>query len=250
MLERLLKFSITHRGFVVLATVVAAAIGAYSLRALPIDAVPDITNNQVQINTLVPSLSPVEVEKQITFTIETSLAGIPGLEYTRSLSRNGFSQVTAVFRDDVSIYFARQQVAERLTEARELLPRGAEPRMGAISTGLGEVYMWTVEYEHPGGVGGTIRDGEPGWQSDGTYLTPEGERLRTDFERAAYLRTVEDWIIRPQLKNVEGVAGVDAIGGYVKQYHVQPDPRKLVAHEVSFHDLITALEQNNLSTGA
>ena len=137
MLESLLKFCIAHRGFVVLATLALAAVGVNSLRQLPIDAVPDITNNQVQINTVVPSLSPVEVEKQVTFPIETALAGIPGLEYTRSLSRNGFSQVTAVFRDDVSVYFARQQVGERLTEAREGLPQGAEPRMGAISTGLG-----------------------------------------------------------------------------------------------------------------
>jgi len=250
MLDRLLSFSIAHRGFVVLATLALAAIGLHSLQQLPIDAVPDITNNQVQINTLVPSLSPVEVEKQVTFPIETALAGIPGLEYTRSLSRNGFSQVTAVFQDAVSIYFARQQVSERLTEARDSLPQGAEPRMGAISTGLGEIYMWTVEFEHPHGEGAQARVGEPGWQPDGTYLTPEGEFLRTPLEQAAYLRTVQDWIIRPQLKGVPGVAGVDAIGGYVKQYHVQPDPRQLVAYGLTFHDLLEALERNNLSTGA
>lgn len=250
MLERLLGFSIDHRGFVLLATLALAAIGAHSLQQLPIDAVPDITNNQVQINTLVPSLSPVEVEKQVTFPVETALAGISGLEYTRSLSRNGFSQVTAVFRDDVSIYFARQQVAERLAEAKEGLPPEAEPRMGAISTGLGEIYMWTVEYEHPGGTGADAQSGEIGWQPDGSYLTPEKELLRSPVELAAYLRTVEDWLIRPQLKGVVGVAGVDSIGGYVKQYHVQPDPRKLVAYRLSFHELMSALEQNNVSTGA
>ena len=249
MLERLLKVSILHRGFVVLVVLVFAGIGLLSLQRLPIDAVPDITNNQVQINTVVASLSPVEVEKQITFPIETALAGIPGLESTRSLSRNGFSQVTAVFQDDVSIYFARQQVAERLTEARESLPSGAEPRMGAISTGLGEIYMWTVEYHQPD-TSQTAQAGDPGWQPDGSYLTPEGEVLQTALERAAYLRTVQDWIIRPQLKGVGGVAGVDAIGGYVKQYQVQPDPRKLVAHGFTFHDLIEALERNNMSTGA
>ena len=119
------------------------------MQRLPIDAVPDITNKQVQINTLAPALSPIDIERQVTFPIETALAGISGLEYTRSLSRNGFSQVTAVFRDDVDIYFARQQVNERLSQARESLPPGAEPIMGAISTGLGEVYMWTVEYAHP-----------------------------------------------------------------------------------------------------
>jgi len=250
MLNELLAFSIRNRVAVVFAVAVLAAIGIHSLRTLPIDAVPDITNNQVQINTVVPSFSPVEIEKQVTFPIETALAGIPGLSYTRSLSRNGFSQVTTVFADDVSIYFARQQVSERLTEARESLPPGAEPRMGAISTGLGEVYMWTVEYEHPRGEGATKTDGAPGWQGDGTYLTPEGERLATPVEQAAYLRTVQDWIIRPQVKSVTGVAGVDTIGGYVKQYHVQPDPRKLVAFGLTFSDLLEALERNNLSTGA
>ena len=250
MLERVLRFSIVHRSLVVLLTLVAGTFGVYSLTRLPIDAVPDITNNQVQINTLTPSLSPVEVEKQVTFIVETALAGIPGLNYTRSLSRNGFSQVTAVFGDDVDIYFARQQVAERLSAARENLPASAEPRMGPISTGLGEVYMWTVDYEHPDGEGAAVSEGSPGWQSDGSYLTPEGEHLRTEIEKAAYLRTVQDWIIRPQLKGVTGVAGVDAIGGYVKQYHVQPDPRQLVAHGLTFQDLLEALERNNVSTGA
>ena len=173
------------------------------------------------------------------------------MPYTRSLSRNGFSQVTAVFDDDVDIYFARQQVNERLTEARESLPPGAEPQMGPISTGLGEIYMWTVEYEHPEGRAQPVTDGEPGWQPDGSYLTPEGERLR-DAARAGRVsaRTVQDWIIRPQLKSVTGVAGVDAIGGYVKQYHVQPDPTKLVAYGLTFDDVLTALERNNVSTGA
>ncbi len=250
MLERLLRFSIQNRWLIVLFTIGIAAVGVFSLTRLPIDAVPDITNNQVQINTMHPALSPVEIETQVTFPIETALAGIPGLEYTRSLSRNGFSQVTAVFEDDVDIYFARQQVNERLGEARESLPPGAEPRMGAISTGLGEIYMYTVEYEHPDGAGAKIVDGQPGWQSDGAYLTPEGNRLDSDFTRAAYLRTVQDWIIRPQLKGVKDVAGVDSIGGYVKEYHVQPDPMKLVSYGLTFHDVIEALERNNASTGA
>lgn len=250
MLDRILRFSIERRSTVLVAVAALALLGVFSLTRLPIDAVPDITNNQVQINTLVPSLSPIEAEKQVTFPIETALSGIPGLLYTRSLSRNAFSQVTAVFGDDVTIYFARQQVAERLTEARENLPAGAEPKMGAISTGLGEIYMWAVEYEHPDGQGADVLPGEPGWQSDGSYLTPEGESLRSEVERAAYLRTVEDWVIRPQIKSVSGVAGVDAIGGYVKQYNVEPDPRKLVAYGLTFHDLLEALERNNLSTGA
>ncbi|MBN8542737.1 MAG: CusA/CzcA family heavy metal efflux RND transporter [Alphaproteobacteria bacterium] len=250
MIERILGFSLHHRYLIALLTAAVAVFGIYSLKNLPIDAVPDITNNQVQINTIAPAFSPMEVEKQVTFLVETALAGIPGLEYTRSISRNGFSQVTAVFHDDVDIYFARAQVNERIAEAKESLPEGVDPKMGAISTGLGEIYMWTVEYEHPRGKGAEIKDGKAGWQSDGSYLTPEGQRLKTDVELASYLRTVQDWIIRPQLKGVKGVAGVDVIGGYVKQYHVQPNPEKLVALGLSFSDVVNVLERNNTSIGA
>jgi cobalt-zinc-cadmium resistance protein CzcA len=250
MLERLLGFSIRHRVMMVLATVALAVIGGYSLTQLPIDAVPDITNQQVQINTLSPGLSPTDAEKQVTFPIETALAGIRGLDYTRSLSRNGFSQVTAVFHDEVDIYFARQQVNERLLEARENIPPGTEPKMGPIATGLGEIYMWTVEYVHPSGRDAEVKDSAAGWQRDGSYLTPEGQSLRHPFEQAAYLRTVQDWIVRPQVKTVAGVAGVDAIGGYVKQYHVQPEPSRLLAYDLTFEDLIAALERNNASVGA
>ncbi|MBK8269341.1 MAG: efflux RND transporter permease subunit [Planctomycetes bacterium] len=168
MLETILHFSIRNRWLIVLFTIIVAAIGVNSLIKLPIDAVPDITNNQVQINTEYPALSPVEVEKQITFPIEVSFAGIPGLQSTRSLSRNGFSQVTAIFDDDVDIYFARQQVFERLSQAGDSLPPGAEPVMGPIATGLGEELMYTVEYEHPDGEGALKTDGRPGWQNDGS----------------------------------------------------------------------------------
>jgi cobalt-zinc-cadmium resistance protein CzcA len=250
MLEALLHFSIKNRWLVVILTAVVAAVGFFQLKKLPIDAVPDITNNQVQINAVAASLSPFEVEQQVTFPMENALAGIPGLQYTRSLSRNGFSQVTAVFDDRVDIYFARQQVGERLREAAGALPPGVETVMGPIATGLGEVYMYTVEYEHPHGKGATIEDGKVGWQSDGSYLSPEGRRLTTEVELASYLREVQDWIIRPQLKGVKDVAGVDAIGGFVKQYHVQPDPMKLVSYGLTFHNVIEALEKNNVSTGA
>ncbi|MEO6027254.1 MAG: CusA/CzcA family heavy metal efflux RND transporter [Candidatus Binatia bacterium] len=249
MLERILRFSIRQRAAVVSIVAMVAALGLLALRDLPIDAVPDITNRQVQINATASSLSPVEVEKQVTFPIETALAGIPGLEYTRSFSRNGFAQVTAVFADRVDIYFARQQVAERLAATDDALPAETRTSMGPISTGLGEIVMWTVEYARSSGKT-PVRVGEAGWQSDGAYLTPEGEYLRTDRERAGYLRTVQDWIIRPQLKSVPGVAEVDANGGYVKQYHVVPDVRALTAYGLSFHDVLTALERNNLSTGA
>jgi len=250
MLESILHFSIKNRWLVLLLTAMLGALGVYSLKKLPIDAVPDITNNQVQINAVAPSLSPIEVEKQVTFTIENALAGIPGLQSTRSLSRNGFAQITAVFEDDVNIYFARQQVSERLGEAKESLPPGVEPVMGPIATGLGEIYMYTVEYEHPHGKGATLAPGKPGWQREGVYLTPEGRTLTSDLELASYLREVQDWIIRPQLKGVKDVAGVEAIGGYVKQYHIQPDPMKLVSYGLSFAEVIDAIEKNNLSTGA
>jgi heavy metal efflux system protein len=249
MIERVLTFSVRQRWFVVLLTAMAAGWGIWSLVRLPIDAVPDITNNQVQINTVATALSPSEIEKQVTLPVETSLAGIPGLEYTRSMSRNGFSQVTAVFSDRTDIYFARQQVGERLTDVRKTLPPGIEPHMGPITTGLGEIYVWLVRYL-PANERAAVRDGQPGWQSDGSYLTPEGQRLRNDFERVTYLRTVQDWIIRPQLRHTSGVAGIDAIGGYVKQYHVQPDPSQLNALGISFGELAEAIERNNTSRGA
>ncbi|MGG5811632.1 efflux RND transporter permease subunit [Falsiroseomonas sp. CW058] len=251
MIDRILTLSVQHRWVVVLLTALAVVVGAMALTRLPIDAVPDITNNQVQINTVAPSLSPVEVERQVTFPIENAMAGIAGLRSTRSLSRNGFSQVTAVFDDGVDIYFARQQVLERLATARESMPAGVEPKMGAISTGLGEIYMWSVEFAPEGDPARPApRDGQPGWQTDGSYLTPEGERLTDDFRRAAYLRTLQDWVIRPQLRTVRGVAGVDSIGGYEKQYHVQPHPARLVALGLTFQDVVNALERNNASVGA
>ncbi len=250
MIERILAFSLQHRFLVVLLVAAASAFGITALQKLPIDAVPDITNNQVQINTEAPALSPSEIEKNVTFPIETALAGIPGLTYTRSLSRNGFSQVTAVFEDGMDVYFARTQITERLSMARENLPPGTEPKMGAVSTGLGEIYMWTVRYTHPRGQGAEIKEGAPGWQSDGSYLTPEGLRLKQSFELAMYLRTVQDWIIRPQLKGVTGVAEIDAIGGYEQQFQVQPDPQKLLSLGLTFADVITAIERNNTSVGA
>lgn len=249
MLERILDLSLRHRHLVVVLVLAACVLGVFSLKKLPIDAVPDITNNQVQINTLLPGLGPEDMEKQVTFPVESALAGIPGLESTRSLSRNGFSQVAAIFRDDVDIYFARNQVSERLGEVRESLPGGAQPRMGAISTGLGEVTMWAVKFAHPGGQGASVKDSEPGWQSDGSYLTPEGEVLRTEVARQAWLRTVQDWIIKPQLKGLPGVAGIDSIGGHEKQYVVQPDPLKLRAYGLSIAELSTALESANRSQG-
>jgi cobalt-zinc-cadmium resistance protein CzcA len=247
LIATILSFSVHRRWLVVLAAIMLCGIGVVAMTRLPIDAVPDITNNQVQINTYAPSLSPVDVEKQITYPIETALAGIPGLDYTRSLSRNAFSQVTAVFTDRTDVYFARNQINERLSEIRDGLPPGATLRLGPVATGLGEIYMWAVRYAPRGDA---VVDGKPGWQTNGAYLTPEGQNLHTPLEREAFLRTVQDWIIKPQLRNVPGVAGIDVSGGFQKQYHVQPDPAKLMALDLGFDDVIAALSANNLNRGA
>ena len=224
MLERIIEFSIRQRVVVLLATIAIAGIGVYSFTRLPIDAVPDITNVQVQINTNVPALSPVEVEQQVTFPIEWSMGGLPKVEQIRSISRYGLSQVTVVFEDGVDIYWARQLVGERLTEARESLPAGlADPQMGPISTGLGEIYMWSVEAVGP--------------KPDGSEYTQQD------------LRTVQDWIIRPQLRTVNGVTEVNSIGGYEKQFHINPDMAKLMSHGLSLRDLMQAIAENNANAG-
>ena len=233
MIEKVLHFSIRYPLLILLFTLAATGYGFYCLTRLPIDAVPDITNNQVQINASVPGFSPTQMEKQVTYLIETSLAGTPGLEMTRSLSRNGFAQVTAIFRDDVNLYFARQQINERLNELKESLPANSAVRMGPVSTGLGEVYMWTVDYTHP----------------NKPFRTPEGRLLKNEFEKSAYLREVQDWIIKPQMKGVPGLADVDSIGGYIKQYHVQPDMEKMMALGLSLDQLIDILRKNNFSSG-
>jgi heavy metal efflux system protein len=248
MIDRIVTFSVERRWFILLITLIAAVIGAVSLSRLPIDAVPDITNNQVQVNISAPALSPELVETQVAFPIETALSGIQGLEYTRSLSRNGFSQITAVFDDSTDIYFARQQVAERLRTAEENLPEGVTPTMGPIATGLGEVYMWTVHFEHRDED--THKPGEPGLQPDGSYITPEGERLVEEADQATYLRTVQDWIVSPLLRNTQGLAGVDSIGGYVKQFQVIPNVQQLSAIGMNLTDLASALEANNVGVGA
>jgi heavy metal efflux system protein len=246
MIEWIIDFAIRRRWVVVTTAFLVVLLGAYALTHVPIDAVPDITNKQVQINTIAPSLSPVEIEKQITFPIEAALAGVPGLENTRSLSRNGFSQITAVFTEATDIYLARQQIGERLMEVRARLPRGIEPHLGPISTGLGEIYMWTVDFS-----GKPVeRDGMPGLQQDGRFLTPDGQLLDGEIEKSAYLRTVQDWIVKPQIKMVPGVAGVDSIGGYLKQYQVNPDAAKLIALGLTFADVTQAVEANNVSRGA
>ena len=226
MFDRIIRFAIEHRWLVILAVFGMAAIGVYSYQKLPIDAVPDITNVQVQINTSASGYSPLEVEQRVTFPIETVMAGLPGLEQTRSLSRYGLSQVTVIFKDGTDIYFARQLVNQRIQEARENLPQGTSPMMGPISTGLGEIYLWTVESE-PGAK-----------KADGTPYTP------TD------LREVQDWIIKPQLRQVPGVTEINSIGGFAKEYHITPDPAKLSSYGLTLKDVVAAIEQNNGNVGA
>lgn len=250
MIERILAFAVSARWLVVGVTALVAGYGVWQISVLPIDALPDITNKQVQINAAAPTLGPEEVEKRVTFAIETAISGLAGVESTRSFSRNGFSQVTAIFDERANLYFMRQQVAERLAQAKASLPDGVEPQMGPVSTGLGEIFMYTVEFEHPDGTGAPIDDGHPGWQSDGSFLTEDGERLADEVARLAYLRTVQDWIVRPQLRTVRGVADIDSLGGYEKEYVVEPDPTRLTAYGISYAELARALEAANLSVGA
>lgn len=226
MLDTILRFSIQRTGIVVLLVLALAALGGWSFTKLPIDAVPDITNVQVMINTEAPGFTPLEVEQRISYPLETSLAGLPGLSQTRSVSRYGLSQVIAVFSDGTDIYFARQLVNERLSAARSELPNGVEPEMGPIATGLGEIFMFTV-------------DAEPGaTDANGKVITP------TD------LRAVHDWIIRPQLMRVPGVVEVNPIGGYEREILVAFDPARLLAFKLTQADVVSAIEANNSNQGA
>ena len=177
------------------------------------------------------------------------MAGIPGLQSTRSLSRNGFSQITVIFTDQTDIYFARQQVSERMAQAAEDLPEGVEPMLSPITTGLGEVLMWTVDFV-PFNSQNLSKPGQPGWQAGGTYLTPEGQLLTTPQARATYLRTVQDWIIAPRMRTAPGLAGVDVNGGYVKEYAIRPDAARLAGYGLSLDDLIQAVDRANTQAGA
>lgn len=242
-----LDIAIRFRWATLVLTAMVIALGAWNLLKLPIDAVPDITNNQVQINTVAPALSPSQVEAQVTFPVETGLQGIEGLDMTRSISRNGFSQVTAIFSESTDIYFARAQISERLGALGSSLPPGAEPSMGPLSTGLSEILMWNLSFAPRDQA---TKSGQAGWQPDGMFLTPQGELLDDPVSRQAYLRTVQDWIVAPAMRTVPGVADVDSIGGYEKQFVVQPDPARLASFGLRFRDLVDALEAANVIVGA
>ena len=226
MIEPIIQYSIRHRWLILLAVLFAAALGVYNYQRLPIDAVPDITNVQVQINTEAPGFSPLEAEQRVTFVVETAMGGLPRLEYTRSLSRYGLSQVTVVFKDGTDIYFARQLIAERLQQVRSQLPQGLDPQMGPIASGLGEIFTYIVEAK-----AGALRE-------DGRPYSP------------ADLREIQDWVIKPQLRNLPGVIEVNTLGGFEKQFHVTPEPAKLISYGLTMHDLMKALEMNNQNVGA
>ena len=226
MLESIINFSLRRRGLVLALTLVLAGLGVWNFTLLPIDAVPDITNIQVTVNTAAPGYTPLEVEQRVTFPVETAMAGMPQLAYTRSVSRYGLSQVTIIFEEGTDIYFARQQVGERRNAAKGNLPASLEPTLGPIATGLGEIFMFTV-------------DAEPG------ALNPDGSPVSpTD------LRSVHDWIIRPQLLRVPGVVEVNPIGGFKKEILVAPEPAKLLAFGLTYTDVLNALQQNNDNRGA
>ncbi|WP_115513705.1 MULTISPECIES: efflux RND transporter permease subunit [Xanthomonas] len=222
MLENIIRASIAHRWLVILLVLGLSGLGIWNYGRLSIDAVPDITNVQVQINTEAPGYSPLESEQRVTFPLETALAGLAKLEYTRSISRYGLSQVTVIFEDGTDVYFARQQVAERIQQAAASLPEGLKPTMGPVTTGLGEIFMYTVEAE------------------------PGAEDKWTPTE----LRTLQDWVVRPQLRNLKGVTEVNTIGGYVRQFHITPDPTKLQAYGLTLQDVLDAVSKSNANVGA
>ncbi len=226
MIDSILRLAIERRYLFLSLIFIVIGIGVWSYQKLPIDAVPDITNVQVQINTAAPGYSPLEAEQRITYPVETALYGLPKLAYTRSLSRYGLSQVTVVFEEGTDIYAARNLIDNRLGAIQSVLPPGIEPEMGPISTGLGEIFMYTVQASPDA----TMTNGQP-------------------YDATA-LREIQDWIIKPQLAQVKGVIEINSIGGFNKQYHVTPDPKKLLYYRISVEDLVNALQANNDNRGA
>ena len=226
MLSKLLEFSVRQRVFVLLATLVLVGIGIYSALRLPIDAVPDITNVQVQVNTSVPALAPEEIEKLVTFPIENEMAGIPGLTELRSLSKFGLSQVTLVFEEGTDIFRSRQLVSERLQTVVEELPPGLTPKLAPISTGLGEIYYYVVEYA-----------------ADAT------NKPATREAQLMELKLIHDYQIKPRLRSTPGLAEVNSQGGYEKQIVIQPNPEKLKSVGMSFSEIADAIGENVENAG-
>ncbi len=226
MIQNILRLSLSRPWMMMVFGLLILGVGVWQTLRLPVDAVPDITNVQIQINTAAPGYSPLESEQRITYPVETAMAGLPQLEYTRSLSRYGLSQVTVVFEEGTDIYWARQQVAERLQMARQDIPPGIEPEMGPIVSGLGEIFSYTVK-------------------ATGEALNADGKPYTAED-----LRTIQDWVIKPQLLKVKGVTEINTIGGFVREYQVAPDLVKLLAFKLTLDDLADALERNNANIGA
>ena len=226
MIARLLEFSLRQRILVIGLACLLSVLGVFAFQSIPIDAYPDVTNIQVQVLTEAPGLSPVEVERFITYPLELQMTGLPGLAEIRSLSKSALSQITVVFRDDVDVYFARQLVLERMMAAKGRLPEGVEPVMAPIATGLGEVYQYYLEGPHATATDPTVFEAE---------LTEQ--------------RTVQDWVLRPLLKSVPGVIDVNGMGGFVKQYQVLVDPAKLRKYDLTLHEVFDAVAKNNANAG-
>lgn len=224
MINKIIHFSVYNRGVVLFLTLLMIVAGIYSFQHLPIDAVPDITNNQVQINTTIDGLAPEEIERTVTFPVESSMRGIAGVQQVRSITRFGLSQVTVVFKDSVNIYLARQLVSERLQSVRNELPPGSESELGPISSGLGEIYQYVLDFKE-------IKTGE------------------ARLEQLMEVKAIQDWYIKPRLLTVEGVAEINTTGGYEKQYHVQPKSEKMAAYRVHFSEILDALERSNKNVG-
>lgn len=225
MINKIIHFSVYHRGVVLFMTLLMVVAGAYSFQHLPIDAVPDITNNQVQINTAIEGLAPEEIERTITFPVESAMRGVAGVQQVRSITRFGLSQVTVVFKDAIDIYRARQLVSERIQSVIRDLPEGAEPVLGPISSGLGEIYQYVVDYKEP------AKDPQ--------------ERM----EQLMEIKALQNWFIKPRLLTVEGVAEINTSGGFEKQFHVQPNPQKMAASRVHFGEILEALRRVNKNVG-
>ena len=226
MIDALIQFSIARRWLIIFLVAAVAAVGVWNYQNLPIDAVPDITNVQVQINTEAPGYSPLEVEQRITYLVELAITGLPYVEETRSISRYALSQVTVVFEKGTDIYFARNLINERLQQAKSEMPAGIEPVMGPVATGLGEIFHYAVKAE------------------------PDARQENGEAYDATALRTLQDWVIRPQLRLVPGVTEINTIGGYEKEFHITPDPAGLLAYGLTFDDLVEALPKNNANVGA
>ncbi|WP_165727295.1 CusA/CzcA family heavy metal efflux RND transporter [Pseudoalteromonas sp. 31A1] len=226
MINWIVSFAVKRRMLVLALTFLFAGFGVYNIQNLAVDAVPDITNVQVQINTKAQGFTPLEVEQRITYLVETAMAGIPKLDYTRSLSRYGLSQVTVIFNEGTDIYWARQQIGERIQSIRSDLPNNVEPNLGPIASGLGEIFTYSV------------------------HATPNALKEDGTAYNAEDLRTLQDWVIRPQLLKVKGVTEINSQGGFERQYQVAPVPEKLIAYKLTISDVISALEVNNSNRGA